>query len=154
MLVLYSSLGIIKIKDTFLYNFFISKECFYISERDFRFEFFFNNLLLLINYGYIQRYRIRGLGYRQKHYNGDLLQIKLRYSHVMFRYLPYSLLTYSKLKKRTYHTIYGFNKSLVNQYIMLWISFRVANIYTKKGFFKKYKLVNFKKKAKRDKNRL
>jgi hypothetical protein len=119
MLVLYSSLGIIKIKDSLLENFFLCKECFYISERDFRLESFFNSIIFLINYGYMQRYRIRGLGYRQKHYYGDLLQIKLRYSHVLFRFLPFSLLTYSKLKKRTYHTVYGLNKSLVNKYVTL-----------------------------------
>lgn len=154
MLVLYSSLGIIKIRDSLISNVFLFRDFFHTYSRDFILETFLKKLIFLVNYGYLQRYRLIGLGYKQKNYYGDVLQIKLRYSHILFRFLPYELLTYSISKRRKFHTIYGLDKSLVNQSTMLMISLRVANIYTKKGFFKKHNLVSFKKKAKRDKNKL
>lgn len=101
----------------------------------------------------MHKYRMRGLGYRQFTYYGDLIKMRLRYSHVLFRFLPYSLLTFCKKKLRKFYGIYGLDRQLVTRYAFLFTSFRVANIYTKKGFFKRNTIVKFKAAAKRDRNR-
>ena len=146
---MYSCLGMIKIKNYELNNILIHNKTWYTKYNTINLELFLNFIILLINYGYSQKYRLRGLGYKQNNFNGYLLQFKLRYSHVLFRYLSFNLITYNISKRRKFFTIYGLNKDIVNKYLMLLLSFRISNVYTKKGFFKRNKKVLFKKKKKK-----
>lgn len=148
-LIIYSLLGIIKIKnnllsyavsiDNIMYHFMINES----------FSRMLNSFSKLIWHGHIKKYRIRGVGYRQLHYYGDLLKFKLRYTNVLFVFLPLIILTYYKHKRRRFHSLFGLNKQFIENYVDFMVSFRRSNIYTKKGFFRKNKIIQFKKKKKR-----
>lgn len=149
VLILYSNLGILKIKSQSLIEVFAFKHFYYSIHNTISVESILKDVFILINYGYAKKYRLRGMGYMLKTAKGALLKFRLRYSHVLYRFLPFNLLTYAKAKKRKYYTIFGIERELIHKYLLLWSSFRQVNIYTKKGIFMKYKKIVFKERAKK-----
>lgn len=51
--------------------------------------------------------------------------------------LPLDILTTRKNKKKKYFTLFSLNKNKLNKVLHIRLSYRIMNIYTKKGFFKK-----------------
>jgi len=143
-LILCGFLGIIKIKKKLLLNFFIKKNLLFSYYFYRSITLFLNNIVVLINYGYSNKFKIIGVGYRQ-FYDNNLVVYKLRYSHLIYNILPLNILSFKKHKKKKFYTLFGLNKNDINKMLHIWLSYRVPNVYTKKGFFKQNKIINFKK---------
>lgn len=142
-IIIFSNLGIIKIKNNSLIDFFIIKYSLYSYWFNNSISFFFRHLFLLTSYGYTNTFKIVGVGYRQ-FYSNNIVIYKLRYSHLIYKVLPLDILTFKKKKKKTYFTLFSLNKNKLNNILHIWLSYRIANVYTKKGFFKKNHTINFK----------
>ena len=146
--ILYSFLGIIKVKNKDLIRFFWSKNIIYTNYFINQISFFLHELFLLINNGYFNKFKIIGVGYRQ-FYSNNMVIYKLRYSHLIYNILPLDIITFKKKKNKKYFTLFSLNKNRLNKILHLWLLYRVPNVYTKKGFFKKGKKYNFKKMVKK-----
>ena len=142
-LILYSYLGIIKIKNKDLINYFIRFNTLFSRVVNNHILYFLRFIFLLINQGYFNKFKIIGVGYRQ-FYSNNMVIYKLRYSHLIYNILPFDILTFKKHKRRKYFTLFSLNKNKLNKVMHIWLTYRIKNVYTKKGFFKKNKKVFFK----------
>ena len=136
MIILYSHLGIIKIRNKLLKSFFIKKNTFFSLFTHYNIISFVKLIFHTINFGYTNRFTLVGIGYRQ-FYSNSVVVYKLWYNHLIFKTLPLDIITFKKNKKRKYFSIFSLNKNKVNKIINVWSSYRIMNVYTKKGFFKK-----------------
>lgn len=134
--ILYSFLGIIKIKNESLTSFLSRYNSIYSWSLKDEIVFFLKSIFLLINFGYYNKFKLIGIGYRQ-FYSNNIVIYKLRYSHLVYKILPFDILTFKKKKKRKYFWLYSLNKNNLNRILHLWLSYRIMNVYTKKGFYKK-----------------
>lgn len=144
----FSVLGIIKIKLTSLqYLYFKDKLFFYINihKNNGKIYKIFDKLIHLGINGVYLKYALLGIGYRQLSAN-NLLAYKLRYHHLIYRILPLEVFTLRKKKtfKFFFYTLISLNLNKVNNILDNILSFRVSNIFTKKGFFKQNKYLKFK----------
>lgn len=112
--ILYSFLGIIKVKNVNLPVFFIEKHTLYSNNFNITFAFFLRELFNVINNGYFNKFKIIGVGNRQ-FYSTNIVIYKLRYSHLIYNLLPLDLLTFKKHKKKKYFTLFGLDKNKVNK---------------------------------------
>lgn len=141
--IFYSFLGIIKIKNKDLIFFFIKLNTLFSRKINNNIIFFLKFIFLLINQGYTNKFKVIGVGYRQ-FYSDNIVVYKLRYNHLIYKILPFNILTFKKHKRRKYFTLFSLNKNELNKIMHIWLTYRIKNIYTKKGFFKKNKQVFFK----------
>jgi len=141
--VFYSFLGIIKIKNKDLITFYIKCNTFFSRFINNNIVFFLDFIFVLINQGYFNKFKIVGVGYRQ-FYSDNIVIYKLRYSHLVYNVLPFNILSFKKHKRRKYFTLFSLNKNELNRIMHVWLGYRIKNVYTKKGFFKKDKHVYFK----------
>lgn len=140
----YTSLGIIKIKKNRLINLFIRKNFYHLYNLYF-FKFqLFNNLIKWINFGYFNKLRIVGIGYR-RFYDNNAIVYKLRYNHLIYKVIPFDIVTFKTRKRRKFIPFFSFNEPVNNKIFHIFLLYRISNVYTKKGFFKMNKRVNFKK---------
>ena len=135
-LIIYNFLGIIKIKNKQLTSFLIKKKTLSSWWLNDAIVHFIKYIFLLILFGYNNKFKLIVIGYRQ-FYSNNMIVFKLRYSHLVYKILPFDILTLKKTKKRKYFVLYSLNKDNLNRIMHLWLSYRRLNIYTKKGFFKK-----------------
>ena len=138
-LILFSFLGIIKIKNKHLVLFFLRQNTLFTLATTNTIIFFMKTIHFLINFGYVNKFKLIGVGYRQ-FYSNNIVVFKLWYSHLVFKVLPFDIITVKKTKKKTFFRLYGLNKDNVNRILHLWLSYRIRNPYTKKGFVKRNKL--------------
>ena len=143
MLILYSSIGIIKIRNKLLKYFFIKKNIFFSLFTHYNILSFVKLVFHTISYGYTSRFTLVGIGYRQ-FYSNSIIVYKLWYNHLIFKTLPLDLITFKKNKKRKYFSVFSLNKNKLNRIINIWSSYRIMNVYTKKGFFKKSNVYYYK----------
>ena len=143
-IILCSKLGIWKVQNTFFKNLFIYEQNNLVSSYfDRSLMLYLKDLFLIINFGYFSKFKIIGVGYKQ-FYIDNIVIYKLRYSHLIYKILPFQLLSFKKTKKKKFYTVFGINKNNVNSIVDMWTTYRISNVYTKKGFFKKNKKVYFK----------
>lgn len=142
-LILYSHYGVIKIKNDMLTTFFCKNNLLYSLFINKNIVFFIKNIFILINSGCMNKFTLVGIGYRQ-FYSNNIVIYKLWYNHLVYKILPLDLLTIKKSKKRKYFTLFSLNKNKLNKVLHIWLSYRIMNIYTKKGFFKKNKKYYYK----------
>jgi len=116
ILILYSPLGIIKIKKKEFSFCYVKKHNFMSYFFNNNLSFFIRNIFLLITHGYFNKFKIIGVGYRQ-FYSNNIVVYKLRYSHLIYNILPLNLLLFKKNKKRKYFSLYGLDKDKVNNII-------------------------------------
>ena len=107
------------------------------------FVFITQKYIPLFIHGYISRFKLVGVGYRQ-FYNDNLSVYKLRYSHLVYYSIPLNTLGFKKNKRKKLFSIFGLNRDVVNSTVNLWMSYRVCNVFTLKGFFKHNKYYNSK----------
>lgn len=146
--IVYSTLGIIRIKSQHLSDLFINKLTFCSIKVNITLTLLLREIFLLISLGYFSKFKIVGVGYRQ-FYEDNVVVYKLRYSHLIFNILDLDVLVAKKHKKKKYFTIFSLNKFKLNRILNIWLLYRVPNVYTKKGFLKKGVTINFKKMMKK-----
>jgi len=147
-IILFSPIGIIKFKHPKNIDF-IKKEQLLLSyNKQTEIVLFFREIFLLITKGTFTKFKIVGVGYRQMYAN-NVVVYKLRYSHLIYNVLPLDIITNKKQKRKTYHTLFSLNKNKLNNVLQMWLSYRIPNVYTKKGMFKKDQIVRSKKMVKK-----
>lgn len=144
----YSLLGSIKIKDSFFSNFYIKLNILFSRNIISSFKSFLNRLFKTINIGSVNKFSLTGVGYR-KFYSDNIVVYKLRYSHLIYKILPLNVLDFKKHKRRKFFSLFSLNQDLLNKVTYRWLSYRITNIYTKKGFLKKDKKMLFKERFKK-----
>jgi len=82
--------------------------------------------------GYRLKYELIGMGYRQ-YYRNQCIVFQLWYNHMIYKTVPFYIVTFKKKKKRKFNTLFGFNKIKINTLLHFWLSYRIKNIYTGKG---------------------
>jgi len=120
--ILFSKLGILKIKNHLFFNFyyFTNQEVNSLISSYYNrsFSLYLKDLFLIINYGYFNKFKLIGVGYKQFYIN-NVVVYKLRYSHLIYKVLPFNLISFKKHKKKKFYTIFGLNKTHVNSIIDL-----------------------------------
>lgn len=114
--ILYSFLGILKVKNNDFIRVFIKKNIMFSIRMNPSMVFFIRNIFLLISYGYFKKFKLVGIGYRQ-FYSNNIIVYKLRYSHLIHNILPLNILTFKKHKRRKFFTLFGLNKNELNKII-------------------------------------
>jgi ribosomal protein L6P/L9E len=107
------------------------------------FQKFISLFLISIFIGFRGKFKIVGRGYKLHKKNNSLI-FKLGYSHLIFKNLNLSLFLKKKDKKKLFFTLISLNSYLISNYINVFRSYRLPNIYKKKGIFNNTKKVNFK----------
>jgi ribosomal protein L6P/L9E len=107
------------------------------------FQKFISLFLISILIGFRGKFKIVGRGYKLHKKNNSLI-FKLGYSHLIFKNLNLSLFLKKKDKKKLFFTLISLNSYLITSYINIFKSYRLPNIYKKKGIFNNTKKVNFK----------
>ena len=107
------------------------------------FQKFLSLFLISIIIGFRGKFKIVGRGYKLHKKNNSLI-FKLGFSHLIFKTLDFSLFLKKKEKKKLFFTIISLNSYLISNYINIFRSYRLPNIYKKKGIFNNTKKVNFK----------
>lgn len=101
-----------------------------------------NVLSYLIKYGTVEYLYLKGIGY--KVYDSmNCIFLKLGYSHYIYYFLPMEFSLSVKKKRRLLKFNY-FNKWYMNNIIYKIQNFRISNIYTKKGIFRRNQLIIYK----------
>ena len=136
--IFYSTLGIIKIKNKNLTHYLLKANTLLTLANNTTLVFFMNIIDKLINFGYVNKFKLVGVGYRQ-FYSNNIIVFKLWYSHLVYKILPLNILTFKKNKKKPFFCLYSLDKNNLNRVLHLWLSYRIRNTYTKKGFLKKNK---------------
>lgn len=144
----YSTLGIIRIRSNNLTQLYYKKYTVTSLNVNHTVTFLLRELFILISLGYTNKFKLVGVGYRQ-FYENNIVVYKLRYSHLIYNVLDFSVLTTKKLKKKKFFTIFSLNKNKLNRLLNIWLLYRVPNVYTKKGIIKKGSTFNFKKMIKK-----
>lgn len=102
----------------------------------------FNNIINAINFGYTNYLLFRGIGY--KIYNWyNFVFFKLGYSHYFYYIIPLEI-TISFKKKKKIIKFYLLQNWYFSYVINKINKFRLYNLYTKKGIFKKLQYLFFK----------
>jgi hypothetical protein len=114
--ILYSFLGILKVKNNDFISLFIKKNIIFSIIMNPSIVFFIRNVFLLTSYGYYKKFKLVGIGYRQ-FYSNNLIVYKLRYSHLIHNILPFNILTFKKHKRRKFFTLFSLNKNELNKII-------------------------------------
>lgn len=96
-----------------------------------------------IYFGSASRFRIIGRGYKVYNQINHLL-FKLGYSHVINYTLPIYYEVHKKDKNNNFYKVTGIAKSELHSILSNIKSFRIPNVYSKKGVFIKDELVAFK----------
>lgn len=112
--ILYSFLGIIKVQNKSLVSFFMKKNSLFTVFLNNSIIFFIKSIFLLINFGYFNKFTLVGVGYRQ-FYSNNIIVYKLWYSHLIYKILPFDILTSKKGKKKKYFTLFSLNKNKLNK---------------------------------------
>ncbi|MDF2698971.1 MAG: rplF [Haloplasmataceae bacterium] len=107
------------------------------------FQNFISLFFVSILVGFRGKFKIVGRGYKLHKKNNNLV-FKLGYSHLIFKNLDLSLFLKKKEKKKLFYTIISLNNYLITNYINLFRTFRIPNVYKKKGIFNNTKKVLFK----------
>lgn len=103
----------------------------------------FKYIIRCIYFGNSSRFRIIGRGYKLYSQMNHLL-LKLGYSHIINYTLPIYYEIHKKDKHNNFYKITGLSKEGLNNIIFILKSFRIPNVYSKKGVFIKNELVIFK----------
>ena len=143
-LVMYSSFGILKIRKQSLIHLLVFKNSITSYVINYNITYFLNTVYGSIINGYTSRFKLIGVGYRQ-YYSNNIVMYKLRYNHLVYNVVPLNIITYKKHKKKKFFSLFSLDSNKLNNIVHLWMTYRVPNVYTKKGFFKKGKTVIFKK---------
>lgn len=112
--ILFSFLGIIKIKNSSIVSFFLKKNTLFFFSINDSVIFFIKSIFLLIDYGYFNKFTLVGIGYRQ-YYSNNIVIYKLWYNHLVYKILPFDIITFKKNKKRKYFTLFSLNKNKLNK---------------------------------------
>jgi ribosomal protein L6P/L9E len=107
------------------------------------FQTFISLLIISIFLGFRGKFKIVGRGYKLHKKNNSLI-FKLGYSHLIFKNLNLSVTLKKKDKKELFFTLISLHPSLISNYINVFRSYRIPNIYKRKGIFNNTKKVNFK----------
>lgn len=104
------------------------------------------NMIYNSQFGIVDYLYLKGIGFKVLHHH-NVLFFKLNYSHYIYYVLPLEMKVDIK-KKNKLLKFYFFQNRLANHVINKIHKFRVTNIYTQKGIFKKSQLI-FKKEGKK-----
>ena len=107
------------------------------------FQLFISLFLVSIFSGFRAKFKIHGRGYKLHKKNNNLI-FKLGYSHLIFKTLDFSIFLKKKDKKKVFYTLISLNRQLLTNTISTFKSFRVPNVYTKKGILNNTKKMAFK----------
>jgi ribosomal protein L6P/L9E len=107
------------------------------------FQKFISLFIISLFIGFRGKFKIVGRGYKLHKKNNGLI-FKLGYSHLIFKNLDFSLYLKKKEKKKLFFTLISLNSYLLSHYINIFKSYRLPNIYKRKGIFNNTKKVNFK----------
>jgi hypothetical protein len=107
------------------------------------FQLFLSLFLVSILSGFRAKFKIHGRGYKLHKKNNNLI-FKLGYSHLIFKTLDFSILLKKKEKRKIFYTLISLNHQLLTNTVSTFRSFRVPNIYTKKGILNNTRKMIFK----------
>lgn len=110
------------------------------------FKTLLSNMIYNAQFGIIDYLYLKGIGFRVLH-NYNILFFKLNYSHYIYYVLPLEMKVNIK-KKNKLIKFHFFQDRLAKNMINRLHKFRITNIYTQKGIFKKSQLI-FKKEGKK-----
>lgn len=159
-LICFSKLGIFKCKFNFSFLLYCYNSLFFaknllinsnfnlnLNKKNTMNKIVFYNFLSLylisILYGFRGKFKIVGRGYKLHKKNNNLI-FKLGYSHLIYKTLDLSIFLKKKEKKKLFFTLISLNYYLISRYISNFKSYRIPNIYKKKGIFNNTKKVLFK----------
>jgi large subunit ribosomal protein L6 len=106
-------------------------------------KFIIRYVIRCIYFGNSIRFRIMGRGYKIYSQVNHML-LKLGYSHIINYTLPISYEIHKKDKNNSFYKITGLNRFQLNNILAVIKSFRIPNVYSKKGIFKKDEVVKYK----------
>lgn len=107
------------------------------------FQLFISLFLVSIFTGFRAKFKIHGRGYKLHKKNNNLI-FKLGYSHLIFKTLDFAIILKKKEKKKLFYTLISLNHQLLTNTISTFRSFRIPNIYTKKGILNNTRKMTFK----------
>jgi ribosomal protein L6P/L9E len=107
------------------------------------FQNFISLFIVSVLNGFRGKFKIVGRGYKLHKKNNNLV-FKLGYSHLIFKTLDLSVFLKKKEKKKLFFTLISLNYYLITNYINNFRSYRIPNIYKRKGIFNNTKKVLFK----------
>lgn len=107
------------------------------------FQSFISLFIVSVLNGFRGKFKIVGRGYKLHKKNNNLV-FKLGYSHLIFKTLDLSIFLKKKEKKKLFFTLISLNHYLISSYINSFRSYRIPNIYKRKGIFNNTKKVLFK----------
>ncbi|MNK96723.1 50S ribosomal protein L6 [compost metagenome] len=113
------------------------------TKNKINFQLFISLFLVSIFSGFRAKFKIHGRGYKLHKKNNNLV-FKLGYSHLIFKTLDFALFLKKKEKKKVFYTLISLNHQLLTNTISTFRSFRIPNIYTKKGILNNTKKIIFK----------
>lgn len=116
------------------------------SFDNFQFSYLINYLkftLNLVYFGSSVRFRINGRGYRLFSQSNHIL-FKLGYSHVINYTLPVQYEIQKKEKYQSFYKITGIGLENIGNILSQLKYFRLPNVYSKKGIFRKHEITLFK----------
>jgi ribosomal protein L6P/L9E len=107
------------------------------------FQKFISLFIISVFTGFRAKFKIVGRGYKLHKKNNNLI-FKLGYSHLIFKTLDLVVFLKKKKKKKLFYTLISLNSYLISSYVNIFKSYRLPNIFKKKGIFNNTKKVNFK----------
>jgi len=113
------------------------------TNRKINFQIFISLFIVSIFTGFRAKFKIHGRGYKLHQKNNNLV-FKLGYSHLIFKTLDLAIHLKKKDKRKTFFTLISLNYQLLTNTISSFRTFRIPNVYTKKGILNNTKKIAFK----------
>jgi ribosomal protein L6P/L9E len=128
----------------FILNFFLlSNNNKKYTNKKIIFQIFISFFLISIFTGFRAKFKIHGRGYKLHKKNNNLI-FKLGYSHLIFKTLDLGVYLKRKDKKKMFYTLISSNYYLLTNTINKFRSYRIPNIYSRKGILNNTKKILFK----------